>query len=45
MSIIWPTGIAITLAASLLALTRPVSAQDYPTRYVRIITAGAGDVP
>jgi tripartite-type tricarboxylate transporter receptor subunit TctC len=31
------------LAASVLASAKPVSAQEYPSRYVRIITAGAGN--
>ena len=41
MSRIRPTAVAIALA-SLLAPAGTASAQDYPTRYVRIITAGAG---
>ena len=42
MNRIWPAGIALTLAGTLLVLSSPASSQDYPTRYVRIITAGAG---
>jgi tripartite-type tricarboxylate transporter receptor subunit TctC len=41
MNGIRPTAIAIALA-SLLTPGGTASAQDYPTRYVRIITAGAG---
>src|SRR5689334_3321605 len=31
------------LAGSVLLFAKPVSAQEYPTRHVRIITAGAGN--
>src|SRR5712671_840586 len=35
--------IVSVLAASVLASAKPVLAQDYPSRYVRIITGGAGN--
>jgi len=34
----------VALSASVLLFAKPISAQDYPTRSVRIVTAGAGNV-
>ena len=43
MSSLARTTVVSVLAASVLVSAKPVSAQEYPSRYVRIITGGAGN--